>query len=192
MNQYDTINLNVNGNQIKFNSLNNIWLFYCINNSNYNGTNDLTLAGYNNGVYSPLFQFFQNGSMKINNGSLTTQGITNNSTLSQTGAATFNGITNNTTLTQTGAATFNGITNNSTLTQNSSASFNNNTYFSNTATFGLTVFNNIATYYSRIGFLNIDTPIQIDNGKNNYVFNAYYSNSINDSNNLGIDRKSVV
>ena len=42
-------------------------MFYCINNSTYNATNDLTLAGYNNSVYSPLFQFFQNGSMKINN-----------------------------------------------------------------------------------------------------------------------------
>ena len=39
--------------------------------------------------------------MKINNGSLTVQGITNNTTLTQTGAATFNGITNNTTLTHT-------------------------------------------------------------------------------------------
>ena len=65
-------------------------MFYCINNSNYNGTNDLTLAGCNNSVYSPLFQFFQNGSMKINNGSLTTQGITNNSTLTQNDIATFN------------------------------------------------------------------------------------------------------
>ena len=94
--------------KFRFNSTNNYWLFYCVNNASYSSTNDITLAGSSNTTtYTPLFQFFQDGKFKINNTSLTTQGIINNSTLTQTGAATFNGITNNTTLTQTGVATFN-------------------------------------------------------------------------------------
>ena len=67
------------------------------------------------------------------------------------------------------------IINNSTLTQNDIATFNS-TY----------VFKNVSTYYARIGFLNIADFLQIDNGKNNYLFHAYNSTTINDSNYLGI------
>ena len=114
------------------------WNFFCINNASYSSTNDITLAGSSNTTtYTPLFQFFQDGKFKINDNSLTTQGIINNSTLTQNDIATFNSTS---------------------------------------------VFKNVSTYYARIGFLNIDDFLQIDNGKNNYLFHAYNSTTINDSN----------
>ena len=53
-----------------------------------------------------------------------------------------------------GSLTTQGIINNLTLTQNGIATFNSQS-----------VFYGISTYYNRIGFLNVDNPIQIDNGK---------------------------
>ena len=115
---------------------------FSINNASYSSTNDITLAGSSNtSTYMAHFQFFQDGKFTIINNSLTTQGIINNSTLTQTGAAIFNGITNNTTLTQTGAATFNKITNNTTLTQTGAATFNgitNNGSFTQTGAYIIT------------------------------------------------------
>ena len=90
---------------------------------------------------------------------MTTQGIINNLTLTQAGVATFN----------------NGITNDSILNKNGIATFNSTS-----------AFKNVSTYYARIGFFNIADFLQIDNGKNNYLFHAYNSTTINDSNYLGI------
>ena len=125
---------------IKFNLIlqNNYWNFFCINNSSYSTGNDITLAGSSNTLtYNPLFHFFQSGNLSINYGSITTQGIINNLTLTNNGTATFN---------------------------------------------SQSVFYGISTYYARIGFINVDNPIQIDNGKNIFFLSSYYSNTINDSN----------
>ena len=79
----------------------------------------------------------QNGCLELTISSLITRGIYNLTSLYQYGPASFSDIIN----------------------------VNNLSYFNNTATFNLTVFNNISTYYNRIGFLNVDNPIQIENGK---------------------------
>ena len=76
--QNNPIYITNNGDQIKFNSTNNYWNFFSINNASYSSSNDITLAGSSNTtIYTPLFQFFQDGKFKINYGSLTTQGIIN-------------------------------------------------------------------------------------------------------------------
>ena len=52
----NSINITNNGDQIKFNSTNNYWKFFCINNSSYSTGNDITLAGSSNtSTYNTLF-----------------------------------------------------------------------------------------------------------------------------------------